>query len=84
MIRRLTSLSLTFLIAVCLLIGSERRAWAYVDPGTGLIALQAIASVVAAYAYFVRRKIRALFVRRQPAPATAAGAREASRTREAA
>ncbi|GAC1420408.1 MAG: hypothetical protein NVSMB62_14310 [Acidobacteriaceae bacterium] len=76
--KRLASLSLTFVIAVCLLIGSERRAWAYVDPGTGLIALQTIASVVAAYAYFVRRKIRAFFVRRQPAEAAAASVREPS------
>lgn len=47
-----------------MIVGSERRAWGYVDPGSGLIALQTFASVAAAYAYIVRRKIRAFFQRK--------------------
>jgi hypothetical protein len=39
-----------------------------VDPGSGLIALQGIASVAAAYAYYVRRRIRAFFSRKKEAP----------------
>ena len=50
--KRLISFSLGILIALCMIVGSERRAWGYVDPGSGLIALQTIASVAAAYAYF--------------------------------
>jgi hypothetical protein len=46
---------------LCLLVGTERRAWGYIDPGSGLVALQTLASVAAAYAYVVRRRIRALF-----------------------
>jgi hypothetical protein len=63
--KRLISFSLAILIAFCLLIGTERRAWGYVDPGSGLIALQTFFSVVAAYAYFIRRKLRTFFSRKK-------------------
>jgi hypothetical protein len=63
--KRLLSVSLGIFIALCLLVGSERRAWAYIDPGTGLVALQTIASVAAAYAYVVRRRIREFFARKE-------------------
>ncbi len=33
----------------------------YVDPGSGLLALQSAASVMAAAAFFLRKKIRGLF-----------------------
>jgi len=39
----------------------------YVDPGSGLLALQSAASVMAAAAFFLRRKIRTVFgLRRKP------------------
>jgi hypothetical protein len=63
--KRFISTFLGFFIAVCMIVGSERRAWGYVDPGSGLIALQTIASVAAAYAYMVRRRIQAFFARRK-------------------
>jgi hypothetical protein len=50
-------------------VGTERRAWGYVDPGSGLIALQTCASVVAAYVYYIRRRILAFFQRRKNEPA---------------
>jgi hypothetical protein len=62
--KRLLSISLGILITLCLLVGSERRAWGYVDPGSGLIALQTMASVGAAYAYFIRRRILEFFQRK--------------------
>jgi hypothetical protein len=67
--KRLISFSLAVFITLCMIVGSERRAWGYVDPGTGLIALQTLASVLAAYAYYVRRKIMAFFARKKKAPA---------------
>jgi hypothetical protein len=67
--KRFFSVSLAVVIAVCMIVGSERRAWGYVDPGSGLIALQGVASVVAAYAYMVRKRIRAFFVRKSGGPA---------------
>ncbi len=63
--KRLISSSLTLLITFCLLVATDRRAWGYVDPGSGLIALQTFASVGAAYAYFIRRRIRAFFASKQ-------------------
>jgi hypothetical protein len=64
--KRLLSFSLAVFTCLCLLVASERRAWGYVDPGSGLLALQSIASVMAAASYFLRRRIRALFTREKP------------------
>ena len=63
--KRLLSVSLGIFVTLCLIVGSERRAYGYVDPGSGLVALQTIASVAAAYAYIVRRRIRAFFTRKE-------------------
>ncbi len=63
--KRFTSISLGILIAFCLLVGTDRRAWGYVDPGSGLIALQTAASVVAAYLYYIRRRILSFFSRKK-------------------
>jgi hypothetical protein len=83
--KRLISLSLAVLITLCMIVASERRAWGYVDPGSGLIALQTIASVLAAWAYMVRRRIRAFFSRKKdPTPAVLPVAPKAGDTREAA
>ena len=60
--KRLLSFALGFVVCVCVLIATEQRAMAmYVDPGSGLLALQSAASVMAAAAFFLRRKIRNLF-----------------------
>lgn len=39
----------------------ERAAYAYADPGTGLLAVQAVGSVVVATGWYLRRKISSLF-----------------------
>ena len=59
------------LLFVSLLIASERRAWGYVDPGSGLLALQGAASFVATVAYYFRRRIRAFFSRKPVTEGTA-------------
>jgi hypothetical protein len=38
----------------------ERPAYAYADPGTGLLAVQAVGSVLVATGWYLRRKISAL------------------------
>jgi hypothetical protein len=63
--KRLVSISLSIFITFCLLLATDRRAWGYVDPGSGLIALQTFASVGAAYAYVIRRRIRTFFARKE-------------------
>ena len=64
--KRLLSFALGCVACVCILIATEQRAMAmYVDPGSGLLALQSAASVMAAAAFFLRRKIRGLFSSRR-------------------
>jgi hypothetical protein len=66
-IKRLVSVSLTVAFCFCLLLATERRALAYVDPGQGLIALQSIGAVMAASVFYLRRRILSLFGKGQPA-----------------
>jgi hypothetical protein len=82
MMKRFISVSLAVLITFCVLVGSERRAWGYVDPGSGLIALQTAFSVIAAYAYFIRRRIRIFFTRKKDSTAVLPVAPKAGDPRE--
>ncbi len=41
----------------------ERPAYGYTDPGTGLLAIQAVGSALVAAGWYLRRKISALFRR---------------------
>jgi hypothetical protein len=59
--KRFVSISLSVFIFLCMLVATERQAYGYVDPGSGMIALQSIASVAAAFGYFMRSRIRSLF-----------------------
>jgi hypothetical protein len=68
--KRCISVSLAILIAACTLVATEKQAWAYIDPGSGLLTLQAASSAVAACAYFLRRRILALFASNKPIQAT--------------
>jgi hypothetical protein len=61
--KRFVSVLLAIFSCLCLMVATERRAYAYVDPGSGFMALQAAASVMAAAGYFLRTKIKALFTR---------------------
>lgn len=56
------------LLSIMLLVGGaailcERPAYAYADPGTGLLAIQAVGSALVATGWYLRRKIAALFQR---------------------
>ena len=61
--KRLISLALTVFCCICLLVATERRAYADVDPSSGLLALQSAAAGFAAIGYFLRRRIAGLFGR---------------------
>jgi len=52
------------LILVGALLLFEQPAYAYTDPGTGLLAIQAAGSAIVAVGWYLRRKIYALFHRR--------------------
>jgi hypothetical protein len=64
--KRLISVSLTIFCCACLMLATERRAMAYVDPGSGLLALQSIGSMLAAAGFFMRRRIMGLFNKKKP------------------
>jgi len=64
--KRLISSFLAVVACAFLLLATERRAMAYVDPGSGLLALQSIASMAAAAVFFLRRRIMKLFTRNKP------------------
>ena len=60
--KRLLSFMLAIVVCVCVLVATEQRAMAmYVDPGSGLLALQSAASIMAAAAFFLRRKLKVIF-----------------------
>ncbi len=63
---------------LCLSLSLERRAYAYVDPGSGLLMLQAAGTILTGVLFTLRRRIKALFTRNKPAeaPATDAITRE--------
>ena len=65
--KRLVSVTFAVVICLCLLVGTESRAMAYVDPGTGLLALQSVGSAAAATAFFLRRRIMAFFSKKETA-----------------
>lgn len=67
-VKKLVFLSLTVFTAICLMVATEQRAWGYVDPGSGLLVLQSLASMMAACGFFFRRRIKNLFARKAAAP----------------
>ena len=57
---RLISFSLGVFTIIFVLIATSRNAYGYVDPGSGLLALQAFASAMAAAGFFLRKRFRGL------------------------
>ncbi len=49
----------------------EHKAYAYVDPGSGLIMLQAAGTVLTGILFTLRRRIKSLFTRNQSAESQA-------------
>ncbi len=64
--KRFLSFSLAVLCCLFALLATEHRAYAYVDPGSGLLAIQSLASVAAAAGYFLRRRIAGFFGGKKP------------------
>lgn len=58
---RLLKILPLLLIVLGAVILFERPAYAYADPGTGLLAIQAAGSALVASGWYLRRKIYALF-----------------------
>jgi hypothetical protein len=58
---RLLKILPLLLIVVGVVILFERPAYGYADPGTGLLAIQAVGSALVASGWYLRRKIYSLF-----------------------
>ena len=65
--RRLLPILPLFLICLGVLLLAEQPAYGYTDPGTGLLAIQALGSAMVAAGWYLRRKIYTLFHRNKPA-----------------
>jgi len=53
------TLAITFIFALAL--SFERRAYAYVDPGSGLLVIQGIGTFLAGVSFYFRRTLKRLF-----------------------
>ncbi len=58
-------------LLLCLCLSLERRAYGYVDPGSGLLILQGIGTVLTGILFTLRRRIKALFTRSNSAEGSA-------------
>ena len=58
---RIVSLSLAVFTLFFTLVATSKNAFGYVDPGSGLLALQTFASVMAACGFFLRKRLKGLF-----------------------
>jgi hypothetical protein len=63
MMKKLLRILSLVLMIVGLALLLERPAYAYADPGSGLLAIQAAGSALIATGWYLRRKIYALFHR---------------------
>ena len=61
----------TVAMLLCLSISLERRAYAYIDPGSGLLMLQAAGTVLTGILFTLRKRIKSLFTRSKPAESNA-------------
>lgn len=66
MMRRFLQLLPALLFVTGALLLAERPAYAYTDPGTGLLAIQAVGSMLVAAGWYLRRKLYLLFHRVKP------------------
>ena len=67
---RITYYFVTLAMLFCLCLSTERKAFAYVDPGSGLLMLQAAGTVLTGVLFTARKRIKALLFRSKPEPAT--------------
>jgi hypothetical protein len=66
MAQKLKYLVVTVMLIIVLGFTFERRAYAYVDPGSGLLIFQGISAIISGTLLYFRRRIKGLFVKTQP------------------
>jgi hypothetical protein len=60
---KLKYLLVTFALIIALSFSFERTAYAYVDPGSSLLAFQSISAVVTGALFYFRNRLKSLFRR---------------------
>lgn len=65
MASKLTYLVVTAMLIAALGLTFEPKAYAYVDPGSGLLLFQGITAAVSGTLIYFRRRLKALFVKPQ-------------------
>lgn len=65
MIHRLRHLCFLFLLLLGVSLSLEQQAHAYVDPGSGLLALQSFSALVTGALFYFRRRLKSLFTRNE-------------------
>ena len=63
MTHRLKYFAVTLMFLIALSFTFERQAYAYVDPGSGLLIFQGISAVFSGALFYFRRRLKNLFVR---------------------
>ena len=65
MAKRSTYFFVTLMLFAALSISLERQAYAYVDPGSGLLVFQGISAAVTGTLFYFRRRIKNLLLKLQ-------------------
>jgi hypothetical protein len=60
---KLKYLGVTFALFVCLGLSTERRAYAYTDPGSTLLIFQSLSAVFSGGLFYFRKRLKSLIVR---------------------
>jgi hypothetical protein len=83
LVTRASLLALASLEIVALSLSFEKPAHAYVDPGSGFVFLQVAGSTVAGALFYLRSRVKKLFVsaRKSNQPASQVAAKEAAELR---
>ena len=63
MTARLRYYAVTLMLFIALLTSSVPAAYAYVDPGSGLLAYQSITAFVTGLLFYFRRRLKLIFIR---------------------
>jgi hypothetical protein len=63
MTHNLRYFAVTLMLLVALSFAFERQAYAYVDPGSGLLIFQGISAVFSGALFYFRRRLKSLFVK---------------------
>lgn len=69
-------MKLTYLLFSCALlfllcVTFERQAYAYVDPGSSLLAFQCVGAIVTGGLFYIRKRLKSLFTRSKSSEANA-------------